>query len=391
MKKKVIISSLFFSMCFCMFGQQGNNVFLIRSYNKSLSISIDDNRNFSNFVFDTYGKIVISENNLLDNSHYLFCSQEWDEQLGLYFFPSRTYDPIAKRFQQTDPKSQYHSPYVFVGSDPVNYIDTDGNEGKPLILYQEDHSLTSNKSLSMMDLSSDVKNAHYVPLSDFVNGKVGDLPEWNGNVFIKGHMDVNDGIEIFAENAPSHNMIKMKASKGKFFRGGDGSSKTVLDAEELGGTLRRFSEERGVPIKNIFAGGCQGECAAERIGRGYSEAGSRVMNRELNTYGMKQDFNAVIAGKKSTESSDYLGFKSTRYHVNHKDIYNEPNVEGEFPNAKLKSIDGARFNGFDKNGEEIFEENKPLPFFEGEELDAFVNSRIPSQFESFYSKFKISY
>ncbi|ODM92517.1 tRNA(Glu)-specific nuclease WapA [Orchesella cincta] len=57
---------------------------------------------------------------------YRFTGQEWDEEIGLYNFHARLYDPTLGRFFQPDPKSQYYSPYVYAGNSPISLVDPDG-------------------------------------------------------------------------------------------------------------------------------------------------------------------------------------------------------------------------------------------------------------------------
>lgn len=54
---------------------------------------------------------------------------EQDGDLGLYHAEARMYDPVIGRFMQIDPMSEKFpswSPYLYVGNDPVSYIDPTG-------------------------------------------------------------------------------------------------------------------------------------------------------------------------------------------------------------------------------------------------------------------------
>ncbi|XP_035773866.1 uncharacterized protein LOC118456868 [Anopheles albimanus] len=57
---------------------------------------------------------------------YLYTGQEWDEDIELYNYRARLYDPDIGRFYQMDPKEQYASPYVYAGNSPVSLVDPDG-------------------------------------------------------------------------------------------------------------------------------------------------------------------------------------------------------------------------------------------------------------------------
>ena len=58
------------------------------------------------------------------NNYYL--GQEWDEEVCLYNYHARLYDPSIGRFYQMDPKEQYFSPYKYAGNSPVSMVDPDG-------------------------------------------------------------------------------------------------------------------------------------------------------------------------------------------------------------------------------------------------------------------------
>ena len=57
---------------------------------------------------------------------YLFQGQEWDEEVGLYNFKARFYDPVTRRFLAPDPVCEFASPYVFAGNNPLTVMDPEG-------------------------------------------------------------------------------------------------------------------------------------------------------------------------------------------------------------------------------------------------------------------------
>lgn len=57
---------------------------------------------------------------------YGYTGQEWDEEIGLYNYHARFYDPSIGRFYQIDPAEQYFSPYKYAGNSPVMMVDPDG-------------------------------------------------------------------------------------------------------------------------------------------------------------------------------------------------------------------------------------------------------------------------
>ena len=71
--------------------------------------------------------------------HARFAGLFYDTVSELYLTRARAYDPRLGRFLQRDPKSlhatlapEHWSPYGYAGSDPVNYVDLDGSERRPV-------------------------------------------------------------------------------------------------------------------------------------------------------------------------------------------------------------------------------------------------------------------
>lgn len=66
----------------------------------------------------------------LANNDYRYGYQgqyaETDKESAWVNFALRMYDPVVGRWMTTDPYGQYHSPYVGMGNDPVNGVDSDG-------------------------------------------------------------------------------------------------------------------------------------------------------------------------------------------------------------------------------------------------------------------------
>ncbi|MGN8071588.1 DUF6443 domain-containing protein [Mucilaginibacter sp. 22184] len=62
-------------------------------------------------------------------NEYLYNKKELQENLGLYDYGARFYDPVIARWTSIDPKSQLLeivSPYIYSLNNPVNFIDRDG-------------------------------------------------------------------------------------------------------------------------------------------------------------------------------------------------------------------------------------------------------------------------
>lgn len=268
---KWIILIVCLSVSGILFGQEQTDHFSLRNYNSSELIKIGSDRVSTN-VISAYGKLQ-SQIQTGTSGRYFFQGQEYDEVLGIYFFPARLYDANTLRFFQVDPKSQYHSSYLFVGADPVNIIDRNGEQGKPLFLYSEDHDLPGGLSEDIKSLKEAYPDAHFVPLSDVVNGDVMPLPEWNGNVFIDTH--TGDAADAQLEVERGKNPYDFKTEDLVEDVLDDGSTRAGVSGDYLGERLRELANEKNVELKNVFVGGCEGSTAAERISEGFasSEAG----------------------------------------------------------------------------------------------------------------------
>lgn len=59
---------------------------------------------------------------------YLYQGKELQTDLGLnlYDFHARQYDPLLGVFTSQDPQSQFASPYMAMGGNPISYVDPDG-------------------------------------------------------------------------------------------------------------------------------------------------------------------------------------------------------------------------------------------------------------------------
>lgn len=351
----------------------------IRDYRKSLSIST---LQFSSekYIYNDFGKIISANKNGKDG--FLFQGQEFDVDFGIYHFPMRTYELSSYRFSQVDPMSQYFSPYIFVGNDPVNYNDEDGNWGKPLILYQEDHKFSRGMNLSTRELEYVTEDAHWVPLSDFVNGNVGALEEWNGRIFIKSHLSGRDGIEILLESADD-------PTKFRGIRGIVGSKRiqvapklflNAADGKEFGKVLRRFSEERG-EIKSVVFGGCQGKYAAAALRDGFMEESNKrgVKGRKIKIKGLEDDMNSLVHG--------HVAYGSSPYDVNPPELRNylSPTLKSEFDVRSLE--DGRKeFLGF-KHLNEKTKKYESTPYMDEGETKRFVSEgKVPERFKSSFFK-----
>lgn len=356
---------------------------LFRNYQNSLILHDDEfeRKSFSNY--NSYGK----ESKNSTSFSYTYQSQEYERQLGVYLFPSRVYSFINMRFIQPDPKSQHHSDYLYCKSDPINYIDVDGNANKPLILYGENLSGNPAEEAAFNDLKHEVKDAYYCSLRDFATGRVGDVSEWNGKIFIKSHTGTIRGKEILVQESNELSLLKRSegilnpVSRAEFIN----TYVVDLDAKALGQHLRRFSEHSGIPLRKVVVEGCEGSYAAEQIAKGYTEVGANIKwGKTLKVKGLKSEHYALIKGKESVERElpSVRPLSRTRFYVKH---FMDQDVT-RISKIKDGSMKFSRFSGIRPNGKA-----RKYSFMEGEEIDKFVNGRIPRRMKKFYKTFKVSY
>ncbi len=83
-----------------------------------------------NYRYDSFGVIDPGQGNFTDpHNHYTFGGQSWDDNMGMYEFYARAYDPSTGRWQQQDPyQGQISDPlslqrYVYVEQNASNNTD----------------------------------------------------------------------------------------------------------------------------------------------------------------------------------------------------------------------------------------------------------------------------
>ncbi|MGX7666042.1 lamin tail domain-containing protein [Flavobacterium pedocola] len=76
--------------------------------------------------FYSFGEQLPSRTSLNGNYRYAFQGQEKDIETGMEAFQLRLWDGRIGRWLNPDPYGQYHSPYMGMGNNPINKIDSDG-------------------------------------------------------------------------------------------------------------------------------------------------------------------------------------------------------------------------------------------------------------------------
>lgn len=82
---------------------------------------------WSSVNYGAYGMINQERSFGTDNFRPKFApGKEWDTKGEIYYYGARYYDPASGRFLSPDPAGQFSNPYAYAYSDPVNYVDPNG-------------------------------------------------------------------------------------------------------------------------------------------------------------------------------------------------------------------------------------------------------------------------
>ena len=112
--------------------------FYHRNHISSNSVITDPSGNeVTRLVYLPFGELSRANSSGTDTVTSKFTGQEYDEELGLYYYGARYYDPKVGRFLSPDPfigdigDPQSFNRYSYVANNPVKYIDPTGYQGCP--------------------------------------------------------------------------------------------------------------------------------------------------------------------------------------------------------------------------------------------------------------------
>ncbi|MEJ7914241.1 MAG: RHS repeat-associated core domain-containing protein, partial [Chitinophagaceae bacterium] len=88
---------------------------------------------YQHLEYFPFGETFINEHGNQERTPYLYTGKELDEETGLYYYGARYYDPRSSLWVSVDPswskpRQIARSPYVYVGDNPVVYVDPDGHQ-----------------------------------------------------------------------------------------------------------------------------------------------------------------------------------------------------------------------------------------------------------------------
>ncbi len=103
-----------------------------------VAITDQDGDVVNSYRYDSYGNhtlicpmmsesIPTTERKPCIPNRYTYTSREWDEDVQLYFYRARWYDPQTGRFTQEDSKNDFKNNYYYTLNNPTNRIDPFGN------------------------------------------------------------------------------------------------------------------------------------------------------------------------------------------------------------------------------------------------------------------------
>jgi len=105
----------------------GKVYYILRDHLGSVRRLLDDkNAVVADFDYLPYGTVSRSSGPALNATNLRFTGHRFDADLGLYDTPARFYGAQIGRFLDTDPMSQFNSPYTYAANNPVLYVDPDG-------------------------------------------------------------------------------------------------------------------------------------------------------------------------------------------------------------------------------------------------------------------------
>ncbi|KAG4067978.1 hypothetical protein HA402_010664 [Bradysia odoriphaga] len=100
---------------------------VITDHQGSIRLVVKGDETVAAYDYLPYGNLMRAFGNDPDAQiSYRYTGQEWDEEIGLYNYHSRFYDPSIGRFYQIDPMEQYFSPYKYAGNSPISMVDPNG-------------------------------------------------------------------------------------------------------------------------------------------------------------------------------------------------------------------------------------------------------------------------
>jgi RHS repeat-associated protein len=110
------------------FVKNDNQYTTLKDHLGSVRVILDDKAAVAAaYDYDIYGNVNVLTEPEEGFFPYLYTSQEYDFELGIYNYKARFYFSRVGRFGVIDNYNQFFSPYIYAGNSPIVYIDPSGN------------------------------------------------------------------------------------------------------------------------------------------------------------------------------------------------------------------------------------------------------------------------
>jgi RHS repeat-associated protein len=219
--------------------------------------------------------------NSMSNYRYAFQGQEKDNETGMEAFQLRLWDGRIGRWLNPDPYGQFHSPYLGMGNDPINGIDSDGGwwskisakiarskaikagldvskvtkggDGYGFMIFKNDYDLTTGTNGISGTFVDGDNWTNYLPsqISEFTPNFWGSLSE--GNIFEQMLYDTVNGFyttsQIFMFRSVGDNSIR------NLNRSATTSEQGVLGFAEAGGSFISYLSKGIILTSKVIAKG----------------------------------------------------------------------------------------------------------------------------------------
>ncbi len=90
------------------------------------------------YEYDPYGNVISMGGLMASENKYRFASKEWNDDIGLYYYLYRFYDPNLQRWINRDPIKEWGgiNQYEYVGNNPVSNVDPYGLQEEERCLFR---------------------------------------------------------------------------------------------------------------------------------------------------------------------------------------------------------------------------------------------------------------
>jgi RHS repeat-associated protein len=151
------------------------------------------------YEYDAFGNKINSTGTTPNN--YFYRGEQFDSDLGLYYLRARYYNPSTGRFMSRDPLSGLEwdpktlHKYLYVGSDPVNYVDP---RGRDLFEYEIESSAAIPEA-KLIDIYGCLADATLAAVDLIINPTISTSSALGGGAAVIGCVALTPGLSELAE------------------------------------------------------------------------------------------------------------------------------------------------------------------------------------------------